>query len=179
VEIRAIHAEVKQRYGSPRIYKELVARGHSCCVNTVAKLMRDNEIQAKTARKFRVSTTDSDHDLPVADNLLDRQFNPSGANEAWVADITYIPTREGWLYLAAVEDLATREVVGRGMADHLRAELCTDALVMALQRRRPEPGLIHHSDRGVQGGFKRSSQHRGRMLRWRVSGARIGPCGVS
>jgi putative transposase len=87
VEIRAIHAEVKGRYGSPRIYKELVARGHACCVNTVAKLMRDNDIRAKTARKFRVRTTDSNHDLPVADNLLDRQFNPSAANEAWVAEI--------------------------------------------------------------------------------------------
>src|SRR5207248_8021246 len=104
VEIRAIHTEVKTRYGSPRIQKELVARGHACCVNTVAKLMRDNDMRAKTARKFRVTTTDSNHDLPVADNLLDRQFNPSEANEAWVADLTYIPTREGWLYLAAVED---------------------------------------------------------------------------
>src|SRR5262249_30718708 len=104
VEIRAVHAEVKARYGSPRIHAELVAGGQSCCVTTVAKLMQENGIAAKTARKFRC-TTDSDHDLPVADNLLDRQFNPPGANEAWVADITYIPTREGWLYLAAVEDL--------------------------------------------------------------------------
>src|SRR5688572_1239245 len=113
VEIRAIHAEVKARYGSPRIHAELLARGQDCCVNTVAKLMRDNDIKAKTARKFRVTTTDSRHDLPVADNLLDRQFNPFEANEAWVADITYIPTLEGFLYLAAVEDLYSRRVVGR------------------------------------------------------------------
>jgi putative transposase len=150
VEIQAIHAEVKQRYGSPRIYKELVARGHPCCVNTVAKLMRDNEIQAKTARKFRVRTTDSNHDLPVADNLLDRQFNPSEANEAWVADITYIPTREGWLYLAAVEDLYSRKVVGWALAAHMESRLVVDALELAVQRRLPSEGLLSHSDRGSQ-----------------------------
>ena len=104
VEIRSIHAQFKARYGSPRIHAELVARGHDCCVNTVAKLMREADIAAKTARKFRCTTTDSDHDLPVAENLLDRQFDAAAPNESWVADITYIPTREGWLYLAAVED---------------------------------------------------------------------------
>jgi putative transposase len=150
VEIRAIHAEVKGRYGSPRIYKELVARGHACCVNTVAKLMRDNDIRAKTARKFRVRTTDSNHDLPVADNLLDRQFNPSEANEAWVADITYIPTREGWLYLAAVEDLYSRRIVGWAMAEHRESRLVVDALELAVQRRLPGEGLLSHSDRGSQ-----------------------------
>src|SRR6202035_2623354 len=128
------HAEVQARYGSPRIHKELVARGHDCCVNTVAKLMRDNQIRAKTARRFLVRTTDSDHDLAVADNLLDRQFNPSAANEAWVADITYIATREGWLYLAAVEDLYSRMVVGWAMADHMESRLVVDALAMAVQR---------------------------------------------
>jgi putative transposase len=95
VAIRAVHAEAKARYGSPRIHAELAARGQACCVNTVAKLMRQNGVAAKTARGFRC-TTDSNHGLPVADNLLGRQFNPSGANEAWVADITYVPTREGW-----------------------------------------------------------------------------------
>jgi putative transposase len=118
VEIRAVHAEAKARYGSPRIHAELVARGQDCCVNTVAKLMRDNDSKAKTARKFRTTTTDANHALPVADNLLDRQFNPSAANEAWLADLTYIPTREGWLYLAAVEDLYSRRVVGWAMAEH-------------------------------------------------------------
>lgn len=150
VEIRAIHVEVKARYGSPRMHKELVARGHACCVNTVAKLMRDNDIQAKTARKFRVRTTDSNHDLPVADNLLDRQFNPSEANEAWVADITYIPTREGWLYLAVVEDLYSRRVVGWAMAEHMESRLVVDALELAVQRRLPDEGLLSHSDRGSQ-----------------------------
>ena len=150
VEIRAIHAQFKGRYGSPRIHAELVTRGHACCVNTVAKLMREAGIAAKTARKFRCSTTDSDHDLPVAENLLDRQCNPSEANEAWVADITYIPTREGWLYLAAVEDLYSRRVVGWAMAEHMESRLVVDALAMAVQRRLPDEGLLAHSDRGSQ-----------------------------
>ncbi len=150
VEMRAIHTQFKARYGSPRMHKELVARGHDCCVNTVARLMHDHGIVAKTARKFRVTTTDSNHDLPVADNLLDRQFNPSEANEVWLADITYIPTREGWLYLAAVEDLFSRMVVGWSMAEHLESRLVVDALEMAVQRRLPDEGLLAHSDRGSQ-----------------------------
>jgi transposase InsO family protein len=149
VEIRAIHAEVKARYGSPRIHAELAARGQDCCVHTVAKLMREAGIAAKTARKFRC-TTDSNHGLPVAENLLDRQFNPSAANEAWVADITYIPTHEGWLYLAAVEDLYSRMVVGWSMAEHMESRLVVDALAMAVQRRLPGEELLAHSDRGSQ-----------------------------
>jgi putative transposase len=149
VEIRAVHAECKRRYGSPRIHAELVARGRSCCVNTVAKLMHDNDIRAKTARKFR-HTTDSNHDLPVADNLLDRQFDPASPNESWVADITFIATREGWLYLAAVEDLYSRMVVGWSMADHMESRLVVDALEMAVARRLPDEELLAHSDRGSQ-----------------------------
>ncbi len=149
VQIRALHAEFKARYGSPRIHAELAARGQDCCVNTVAKLMRDHDLHAKTARKFRC-TTDSNHDLPVAENLLDRQFDPAAPNEVWVADITYIPTREGWLYLAAVEDLYSRRVVGWSMADHLESRLVVDALTLAIQRRLPEEGLLAHSDRGSQ-----------------------------
>jgi transposase InsO family protein len=160
VEIRAIHAEVKARYGSPRIHAELVARGQSCCVNTVAKLMRDNDIAAKTARKFRCTTTDSNHDLPVADNLLDRHFHPSEVNAVWLADITYIPTREGWLYLAAVEDLYSRRVVGWAMAEHMESRLVVDALELAVQRRLPEQGLLAHSDRGSQ----YASEHYQRLL---------------
>jgi putative transposase len=159
VEIRAIHAEFKARYGSPRVHAELAARSHACCVNTVAKLMRANGIQAKTARKFRC-TTDSDHDLPVAENLLDRQFDPASPNEAWVADITYIPTREGWLYLAAVEDLYSRRVVGWAMAEHLESRLVVDALALAVQRRLPGEGLLAHSDRGSQ----YASDHYQRLL---------------
>ncbi len=160
VEIRAIHAQFKARYGSSRIHAELAARGHDCCVNTVAKVMREAGIAAKTARKFRCTTTDSDHDLPVAENLLDRQFNPSAANEAWVADITYIPTREGWLYLAAVEDLYSRRVIGWAMADHLESRLVVDALALAVERRLPGEGLLAHSDRGSQ----YASDHYQRLL---------------
>jgi putative transposase len=150
VQIRAIHAEVKARYGSPRMHAELVARGYPCCLNTVARLMRDHGIVARSARKFRVRTTDSDHDLPVADNLLARQFNPSVADAVWLGDITYIPTREGWLYLAAVEDLYARRIVGWSMAEHMESRLVVDALEMAVQRRLPHAGLLGHSDRGSQ-----------------------------
>jgi putative transposase len=149
VEIGAIHAQFKRRYGSPRIHAELVARGHTCSVNLVAHLMQEHGIAAKTKRKCR-HTTDSNHHLPVAANLLDRQFNPSGANEVWVADITYIPTREGWLYLAAVEDLYSRRVVGWAMAEHMESRLVVDALEMAVHRRLPDEGLLAHSDRGSQ-----------------------------
>ena len=149
VAIRAIHAEFHARYGSPRVHAELAARGDDCCVNTVAKLMRDHGIRAKTARKFR-RTTDSDHGLPVAENLLDRQFDPESPNEAWVADITYIPTREGWLYLAAVEDLYSRRVVGWSLAERRESRLVVDALELAVQRRLPGEGLLAHSDRGSQ-----------------------------
>jgi len=148
-QIRTVHAQVKGRYGSPRMHAELVRRGHGCCLNTVARLMRRAGIAAKTARKFR-HTTDSNHDRPVADNLLDRQFDPASPNEAWVADITYIPTREGWLYLAAVEDLYSRMVVGWAMAAHMASRLVVDALGMAVQRRLPDADLVAHSDRGSQ-----------------------------
>jgi transposase InsO family protein len=159
-EVRAIHAEVKARYGSPRIHAELLARGHDCCVNTVARVMREAGIAAKTARKSRCTATDPAHDLPVAEDLLGRQFNPSKANEAWVADITYIPTGEGWLYLAAVEDLYSRRVVGWAMAEHMESRLVVDALAMAVQRRLPGGGLLAHSDRGSQ----YASEHYQRLL---------------
>jgi transposase InsO family protein len=159
VAIRAIHAEFKARYGSPRVHAELLARGHDCCINTVARLMHDHDIRAKTARKFRC-TTDSGHDLPVAENLLDRQFDPAAPNEAWVADITYIPTREGWLYLAAVEDLYSRRVVGWSMAERVASRLVVDALALAVERRLPGEGLLAHSDRGSQ----YASDHYQRLL---------------
>jgi putative transposase len=149
VEIRAIHAEFKARYGGPRVHAELAARGLDCCVNTAARAMREGGIAAKTAREFRCAA-DSNHDLPVAENLLDRQFGPEAANEAWVADIAYIPAREGWLYLAAVEDLYSRRVVGWSMADRLGSRPVVDALALAVERRLPGEGLLAHSDRGGQ-----------------------------
>src|SRR5438046_8808318 len=121
--------------------------------------MRDHEIRAKPARKFRCAT-DSNHDLPVAENLLGRQFDPASANASWVADITYVPTREGWLYLAAVEDLYSRMVVGWSMADHMESRLVVDALEMAVQRRLPGAGLLAHADRGSQ----YASDHYQRLL---------------
>ncbi len=159
VEIRAVHAEAKGRYGSPRIAAELRARGVECCVNTVARLMHDNDIRARTARKFR-NTTDPNHPLPVADNLLGRQFDAQGPNERWVADITYLPTREGWLYLAVVEDLYSRMVVGWAMSDTMTSRLVVDALGMAVARRLPGEGLLAHSDRGSQ----YASEHYQRLL---------------
>jgi putative transposase len=148
-QARAIHAEVKGRYGSPRLHAELRARGQRCCVNTVARLMRDSGIRAKTARKFR-HTTDSNHDLPVADNLLGRRFSPAGPNVAWSADITYVPTADGWLYLAVVEDLFSRMIVGWSMDSTMTSRLVVDALEMAVGRRLPAEGLLAHSDRGSQ-----------------------------
>ena len=147
--IQGVHSKAKHRYGSRRLHAELRASNQDCSVNTVAKLMRDNGIHAKTARKFRC-TTDSNHKLPLADNVLDRQFNPEAPNEVWAADITYIPTREGFLYLAVVEDLYSRRVVGWSMADHVESRLVVDALEMAVQKRLPGEGLMTHSDRGSQ-----------------------------
>jgi putative transposase len=112
--------------------------------------MREMGLAARRGRRRTPRTTDSRHDLPVAPNLLDRDFVAERPDAVWLADISYIPTDEGWLYLAAIEDMAPRQIVGWSMADHLRAGLCVDALVMALQRCRPPDGLIHHSDRGVQ-----------------------------
>ena len=149
VAIRSVHAEVLARYGSPRMHAELVDRGHDCCVNTVARIMRDAGIAAKTKRKFR-HTTDSNHALPVAENLLDRHFDPTSKNESWVTDITYISTREGWLYLAAVEDLYSRMVVGWSMDATMTSRLVVDALEMAVLRRLPGSELVAHSDRGSQ-----------------------------
>lgn len=147
VAIRAIHGEVKARYGSPRIRAELVARGVPCCVNTVARLMRREGIAARTKRKFRV-TTDSNHDRPVAENVLARDFEPGATDRAWAADITSVATGEGWLSLAAVEDLHSRRIVGGSMSERIDSRLVVDALEMALARRLPGEGLVAHSDRG-------------------------------
>jgi len=138
---------------------ELNARGHACTENTVAELMKTHGIRAKTARRF-VRTTDSRHGLPVADNLLDRRFDPDGPNVAWGADMTYIPTADGWLYLAVVEDLFSRMIVGWSMDATMTSRLVVDALDMALRRRLPGEGLMAHSDRGSQ----YASDHYRRLL---------------
>jgi putative transposase len=149
-QIEQAYAVGRGNYGSPRVTEELKARGVEVCENTVAKLMAQQEIRAKTVGRFRVQTTDSNHTHPVAPNTLDRAFTADRPNQKWSVDITYIPTDEGWLYLAGVIDLCSRRIVGWSMADHLRSELCEDALSMAILHRHPEKGLLHHSDRGVQ-----------------------------
>jgi putative transposase len=149
VEIKAIHIEVKARYGSPRMHAELVARGRPCCVSTVARLMRREGVAAKAKRKFR-GTTDSNHGRPVAENVPARRFEPEAADQAWTADITYVATGEGWLYLAAVEDLYSRRIVGWSMGTRSDSRLVVDALEMAVAWRLPGEGLVAHSDRGSQ-----------------------------
>ena len=149
VVIKEVHGEVKARYGSPRIHAELVARGKACGVKTVARLMREHGIAAKTKRKFRC-TTDSNHDHPVAENVVNRDFEPTAVDRTWTADITYVSTDEGWLYLAAVEDLYSRRIVGWSMSPRIDSRLVVDALEMALAGRRPSEGLVAHSDRGSQ-----------------------------
>src|SRR3954447_20624135 len=156
--IAAIFEASRRTYGSPRVHAELRAEGVRVGRKRVARLMREGGLAVARRRRRVPRTTDSRHDLPVAPNLLDRKFAAERPDAVWLADISYIPTGEGWLYLAAIKDVATREIVGWSMADHLGAELACDALRMALQRRQPPPGLIHHSDRGVQGGFNGSSQ---------------------
>ena len=148
-KIRSIYEQNKKRYGSPRIHAELRAQGIGCGKKRVERLMLEMGLQAIHKRQFRV-TTNSKHNYPVAKNLLDRQFKVAASNRVWVADITYIRTFEGWLYLAAVMDLYSRKIIGWAMSDNMKTTLATTALEMAIQRRRPKKGLMHHSDRGVQ-----------------------------
>ena len=149
VKIRESHSRSKERYGSPRITRDLRADEVMCGENRVARLMRENEIVAKTKRKFKV-TTDSEHKLLVADNLLKGDFTVSTPNRVWVSDITYIWTREGWLYLLVILDLFSRNIVGWSLSTRLKSELVTSALKQAVGRRNPADGLILHSDRGCQ-----------------------------
>jgi transposase InsO family protein len=161
VAIEAVHSEAKARYGSPRVHAELVARGVACCVNTVARLMHEHGIAAKTKRKFRC-TTDSNHDRPTAENVVDRQFRPEAADRTWTADITYVATGEGWLYLAAVEDLYSKRIVGWSMGERIDSRLVVDALEMAVARRLPGEGSTAHSDRGSR---YASEHYRGALAR--------------
>lgn len=148
-EIRAAHEGSRGRYGSPRIHAELHAQGRRVGRKRVARLMRGMGLAARRKRRFR-RTTDSVHSLPVAPNLLGRNFAADAPDRVWLADLTYIWTAEGWLYLAVVLDLFSRRVVGWSMADHLGHELALAALDMAIACQQPAPGLVHHSDRGVQ-----------------------------
>lgn len=153
-KIRQVHEDSRHNYGSPRVHLELVEQGERVNVKTVAKLMRENHIKSRIKRRFNVKTTDSTHGYAIAPNRLERNFTFDQPNRAWVADITYVPTLEGWLYLAVVLDLHARKVIGYATADHLRTSLPLDALAMAIDTRQPNAkagdALIHHSDRGVQ-----------------------------
>jgi transposase InsO family protein len=161
-------------YGSRRLSAALKARGLRTGRHQVRRLMKEQGLKARWKRKF-VHTTDSRHGLPVAENLLDRQFNPSVPDQAWVADITYIRTDRGWLYLAAVLDLYSRKIVGWAMAPNMPAELVCTALQMAIALRQPKPGLIVHTDRGSQ---YASQAHRDLLKRYGLvaSMSRKGNC---
>ena len=149
IEIELSHKASDRTYGSPRVHEDLQEQGIRCGRKRVARLMRENGIRAKQARRFK-ATTDSDHNDPVAPNLLDREFHVDVPDRVWVADLTYIWTREGWLYLAVILDLFSRRVVGWSMSKRITSQLTLEALSVALWIRKPSPGLLHHSDRGSQ-----------------------------
>jgi len=149
VSIRALHAASRQTYGSPRIHRDLREASERVGRNRVARLMREEGLQSRRKRRFRV-TTDSNHSHPVARNVLAREFQAAAPNERWVSDITYVWTREGWLYVAAILDLFSRRVVGWSADGRIDEGLVSGALAMALHTREPKPGLLHHSDRGSQ-----------------------------
>ena len=149
-DIRRVHRDTCGRYGSPRIHAELRAQGRGVSRGRIERLMRRHGVRAIMARPRWVRTTDSRHDLPIAPNLLGRNFTATAPNRIWLADITYVETDQGWLYLATVLDLYSRRIVGWAMEDHLRADLPVAALKIAMSAQRPGSGLIHHSDRGVQ-----------------------------
>ena len=150
--VRIAHKASGETYGAPRVHQELQAEGFPVSPKRVARLMREDGLVARRPKRRRVVTTNSNHAEPIAPNLLARQFDVNGIamNRVWVSDITYIPTREGMLYLATVLDLGSRRCVGWAMRDHMEVELTLRALRMAREARRPDPGLIHHSDRGSQ-----------------------------
>ena len=147
--IREIHAASHGTYGSPRVHAQLEREGVDVGVDRVARLMRAADVRGRVRRRFKV-TTDSRHREPVAPNKLNRQFDAESSDSVWCADITYVPTSSGWVYLAAIIDLSTRLVVGWSMATHMRSELVEGALRNALSWRAPASQLIHHSDRGSQ-----------------------------
>jgi putative transposase len=148
-EVEKAHRDSRGTYGSPRVHAELQAQGRKVSRKRVARLMGEQQLEARRKRRT-VRTTDSNHPHPVAPNVLERDFSPGQPNSTWATDITYVWTSEGWLYLAVVLDLFSRRVVGWSMSQHIDTQLVLGALEMALQGRQPPSGLIHHSDRGSQ-----------------------------
>lgn len=149
VEIRAVYSASKKRYGSPRVMRGLRKRGIRISQKRTARLMREYGLVARCRKRFRV-TTNSEHNHPIAPNLLERNFTADAPNKVWVGDITYIWTQEGWMYLAMIIDVFSRRIVGWAMRQYLSQELAIEALRRALELRKPAPGLIHHTDRGCQ-----------------------------
>lgn len=148
--IRWHYDDSESRYGSPRIHRELKKEGWSVSERTVGLLMRQHGLRSCMSRKFRVTTTDSKHDLPIAPNELQQDFSATRPNEKWVADITYIPCRQGKLYLASILDLYTKQIVGWKLSSHMTTDLVLDALKQAYRAKKPGENLLHHSDRGSQ-----------------------------
>lgn len=163
-EIKAVFEANRGRYGSPRITEELRRQGHKCNHKRVERLMRQAQLQGRTCRRKKVRTTDSAHDQPIAANLLLGRLAPSKTDEVWVADLTYVPTAEGWLFVAAVMDLYSRQILGWSVWESLAAGGALQALARALVKRGHPAGVIHHSDRGVQyacGEYRRQLQCHG------------------
>ena len=176
VEIDTVFARSRRTYGSPRLHRALRRAGHACGRHRVARLMRGRGIAGRVRGRRRPGTTDSDHADPIAPNRLGQREAPvERPNEVWAADITYVPTDEGWLYLAGVLDLGSRRLVGWAMGESLETSLPMDALKMALRQRQPETGLLHHSDRGSQ---YASEAYREHLAAWNVapSMSRKGNC---
>jgi len=174
-EMRRIHQASLGTYGSPRLWAELRAHGVRCSRTRVARLMRQHGIRGKCRRRRRVVTTDADHRLPVAANVLNQEFTAAAPDQRWVADMTYLPTDQGWLYLAAVLDLYSRQVVGWAMDRTMTQALVLRALRMALHTRQPAANLLHHSDRGSQ---YASAAYQALLHAWHVipSMSRTGNC---
>ncbi len=149
LKIKTVYHQSKQTYGAPRVYEALRDQGDTCNHKRIERLMRVNDIRAKQSKRYKI-TTQSAHQYPVAANLLARNFTAERPNEKWLSDITYIPTAEGWLYLAGVMDLYSRKIVGWAMAKRMTSDLVCTAFKMAVTQRQPQPGLLHHSDRGSQ-----------------------------
>jgi putative transposase len=165
----------KRRYGSPKITHVLQLEGHQVAERTVGNYMQEIGLRSCVSRKFKVTTTDSNHDLPIAPNVLNQQFATAQPSQVWVADITYIPCREGRLYLASILDLCTREIVGWRLADRMTTELVLGALNDAYEAKKPKKGLIHHSDRGSQ---YASTDYRNKLKKYKMkaSMSRKGNC---
>lgn len=169
------YTDSDKRYGSPRIRHELLKEGWSVAEKTVGNIMREHGLRSCMSRKFKVVTTDSKHDLPIALNVLKQNFKATAPNQKWVADITYIPCRQGKLYLASILDLYTKQIVGWKLSDRMTTELVVEALEQAYKAKKPKKGLIHHSDRGSQ---YASKPYRNKLKKYKIkaSMSRKGNC---